>query len=164
MAENQKPPVRTWNNHAVHMWIKEQQHAGLLKRCVNLHVYESPRMREGKRFIYNVPGCTKKSFEWPDLPWALDADRLNRFLEDSLHQNPIRCPHNCVHYQSLRVAQWKKAISNFIPSRKTLAIPFDYFIKLDPTTRVLIFILLIVVLAPRLKDPIIQIYKSLTGK
>lgn len=164
MAQDEKPPVHTWNNHAVHVWIKEQQHAGTIKRCVNLHVFESPRMKEGKCLSYQIPGCAKKSFEWPGLPWAIDTDQLNRFLENSLHQDPIRCPHNCVNYQSVRVAKWKRIISRFIPSRKTLAIPFAYFIKLDPTSRVLIFVLLIVLFAPRLNDPIIQIYKSIAGK
>lgn len=169
MKPKAKPPespepkrIETSSLHEVNVWLNTATHQGMVKRCQNLYLAAMIVSKAGGQQKYFYPQCKAHSFEFPFA--ILHGRDEAEVLIQRLANNVFKCPAHCTNYKP----QWKaKAAKPFrwIWSERKLIPQFgNWFIKLPAMVQMLIILGIILAIAPKWKDPLIQIIKAIQGK
>lgn len=163
-----KPPVHTTSHHEVAEWIKQQQEAGVLRKCAHLNIaHISWSSGDDSEFQHFIPECKRNSFDWRSGGGLSKEGQLEylRVLYDGI----ISCPNNCVNYRSSRVARWLWYLRRpFRAPQLWLIRLFRWFHKLPWQTQVAFIgsftLLLILKFAPQWLPQILELVKAFRGK
>jgi hypothetical protein len=162
-AQPTPEPIETSNWHDVNVWTNQQKKAGVLKHCTNLQVVSITMQYDYKKTQkFFLPDCECHSFNWGIF--VRDHEDEAQTLIRRLHQNIISCPKNCTNYKPQWIAKTKRPFRWLWAQRKLIPALGNWFTKLSPLVQALIVIGIILAIAPKWKDAIIQIIKAIQGK
>lgn len=132
-AQPHPRPVDSSNCHEVWQWIDQGVAKRTFKRCAHLSVDVIQEIEDKKiNKTFFIPVCTKQSFIWRNYEgFTPNNEQQEVYLMHQLQSEPIRCPVDCVHDRSARLAKfWDlvKEIGTWMMGY--LAAPFRWFAKL----------------------------------